>query len=153
MKINRFFAAIAAVGLMCSACSNSTKTEAAGTDTVATEEATVAPAPESDEPVIELTPTSAITPTAEMPVVIDFSATWCGPCQQFKPIYLKVAADLAGKARFCSADVDQCTELAKKFEVQSIPNIVIVKADGTVAAKIGAMTEEEFLKFLSENGI
>ena len=155
MKINRFLAAIAAVGLMCSACSNSSKAEAAETDTVATEEATVDPAPaaETDEPVIELTPTSAITPTADMPVVIDFSATWCGPCQQFKPVYHKVATDLAGKARFCSADVDQCTELAKKYEVQSIPNIVIVKADGTVAAKIGAMSEEEFLKFLSENGI
>lgn len=146
---------MAAVALMCSACSNSTKTEAGAADSVAAETATaeVAPAAESDEPVEVLTPASVVAPSADMPVVIDFSATWCGPCQQFKPVYHKVAADLAGKARFCSADVDQCTELAKKFEVQSIPNIVILKTDGTVASKIGAMTEEEFLKFLSENGI
>ena len=50
-------------------------------------------------------------------------------------------------------DVDQCPEIAKKYEVQSIPNIIILKTDGTVASKVGAMSEEEFLKYLSENGI
>lgn len=155
MKFKRIYAALGAIALMCSACSNSNNSgnTAAATDSTAVENTVSTDAAESNEPVETLTPSSEVAATAEMPVVIDFSATWCGPCQQFKPVFHKVAADLAGKARFCAADVDQCPDLAKKYEVQSIPNIVILKADGTTVSKIGAMTEEEFLKYLSDNGI
>lgn len=85
------------------------------------------------------------------PLVIDFSATWCGPCQQFKPTFHKVAAEYAAKADFASADVDICTTLAQKYNIQSIPYVLIIRQDGKTVHVEGKMTEEEFKSFLDKN--
>ena len=87
------------------------------------------------------------------PLVIDFSATWCGPCQQFKPTFHKVAEQYAGKADFATADVDVCSTLAQKYQIQSIPYVMIIKTDGSTAHVEGKMSETEFTKFLNDNGI
>ena len=88
------------------------------------------------------------------PVVIDFNATWCGPCNQFSPVYHKVADEYASKAVFTSADVDVCTSLAQKYEIQSIPAVFIVYPESTgkkPVSTIGYMNEEEFKAFLDKN--
>lgn len=85
-----------------------------------------------------------IKPDASMPVIIDFSATWCGPCQRFKPTFHKVAAAYAGKARFVTVDIDDCPAAAKQFGVQSIPQVSVLKSDGTIDSHVGLMTEDEF---------
>ena len=85
------------------------------------------------------------------PLVIDFSATWCGPCQGFKPVYHKVAAEMADKATFATADVDECTDLAQKYDIQSIPFVLILNPDGSKASHMGRMTEPEFRTFLKKN--
>lgn len=102
---------------------------------------------EASDVVAVLTPESKVEPSGK-PLVIDFSATWCGPCQKFKPVYHKVAEQMAGKADFATADVDQCEALAKKYEVSLIPMVVVIKADGTTVSNVGAMDEAEFVKFL-----
>lgn len=86
------------------------------------------------------------------PVVIDFNATWCGPCQQFGPVFHKVADEYSDKAVFASADVDVCTELAAKYEVSSIPAIVIIyPGDREPVSTVGYMNELDFKAFLDNN--
>lgn len=101
--------------------------------------------------VVTVRPGEDPAPTADKPAVIDFSATWCGPCQQFKPIYDKVAGEYADKATFYSADLDELAELGKKYGVTSIPCIVILKKDAEPIAQVGYMDENEFKSLLDKN--
>ena len=97
-----------------------------------------------------LTPSSEVKAT-DKPIVIDFSATWCGPCQKFKPIYHKVAEKYAAKAQFATAHVDECTALAQQYNVSSIPMVLIINPDGTTSQNVGFMDEAEFIKFLDSS--
>ncbi len=64
--------------------------------------------------------------------LIEFGATWCGPCKQAKPIVEGLAGKYNGKAEFLYVDIDKCPEIAKEFGVgQSIPVVVVAKADGS----------------------
>lgn len=100
--------------------------------------------------VAELTENVAIE-KADLPVVIDFNATWCGPCQQFGPVFHEVAEQYASKAKFISVDVDNCPNAAEQFDVQAIPQISILMPDGTIQSTVGYMDADQFKKFLDEN--
>lgn len=65
-----------------------------------------------------------------LPLVVDFSAVWCGPCQQFKPIFHKAAADFEGRIDFLAIDVDSFPSLAEKYGVSAIPTVVYFDAAG-----------------------
>lgn len=138
--------------------SNSENTEA--TDSVVTEvvetqvETTadsIAAAPAASDAVIEITEDKAPAPADGKAVVIDFSATWCGPCQKFKPIYHQVAGEYAAKANFYSADLDNLKALAEQFNVTSIPCIVIIKDGAEPVSRVGYMEESEFKELLDKN--
>ena len=64
---------------------------------------------------------------ATLPVVIDVSATWCGPCQQMKPIIEQLAKELGSKYKFAEVNVDESRELAIKFGVTSVPTFIFMK--------------------------
>ena len=76
--------------------------------------------------------------------IIDFNATWCGPCVAFGPIFEAAAEKYAGKADFYSVDVDQHQDLARQLNIRSIPAILFIHPDGTRDWSIGLMTAEEF---------
>lgn len=78
------------------------------------------------------------------PVVVDFNATWCGPCQKFAPIFKNMAEKYDGQIEFISVDVDNCPEVAKTFEIQGIPHILFVSKDGKINSHVGLMTDAEF---------
>ncbi len=79
-----------------------------------------------------------------LPVVIDFSATWCPPCQQFGPIFEKVADEYEGRVKMVSIDVDENEDLARKFGVESIPMVVYMTADGKIAdTTVGLISQPE----------
>ncbi len=87
----------------------------------------------------------------DLPSVIDFNATWCGPCQIFKPVFEKAAKTYQSKIRFVSVDVDKAPNMAQRYNVRTIPHIVVLDKKGNVLAqRSGAMTEEEFNAFLKE---
>lgn len=69
---------------------------------------------------------------------------WCGPCQQFKPVFEQVAKDFAGKAQFISVNVDSCPDVAKAFGVSPIPQISVIMPNGDTDKAIGAMSLEQF---------
>ncbi len=141
-KINILFAGIALIAGMtfasCSSKGNDSQNNAEGEATVET----VAETAKSS--VIELMEDTLVTENADKLIVIDFNATWCGPCQKFKPTFHAVADKYADNVTFISVDVDRCPNVATKFGVSSIPQITYVKTDGTIDSTVGLMSEEEF---------
>lgn len=82
---------------------------------------------------------------AKIPVVIDFNATWCGPCQKYAPTFHKVADEYAGKVKFVSVDVDKAPAVAALFGVTSIPaTLFLSEKDGVISAggAAGALDEQ-----------
>ncbi len=153
-KISVLLSSLAILTL--SACGNSTATgnaaDSAAVDTVAVaEDAVPTDATASDDVVITIKDAAKAVAT-DKPLVIDFNATWCGPCKMFAPVYHKVAADYAAKATFASVDVDECKALAEKYEITSIPCVVIIYPDGRKpASQLGNLPEDEFRAFLDAN--
>ena len=60
-------------------------------------------------------------------VVVDFFATWCGPCKMLSPVYNSLGEDMRGRAEFLKVDIDQSMELAHKFVVTTVPTVIVFK--------------------------
>ena len=73
----------------------------------------------------------------EKPVLVDFWATWCGPCRMIAPAVEEVAADFEGRAVVGKVDVDKCPELAQQFGVMSIPTLILFKDGQVVDTLVG----------------
>ena len=86
--------------------------------------------------------------SSDIPVVVDFSAQWCGPCQMVKPIFHKLADEIT-QAKFCSCDIDSNPDIARKYKVMYVPTLIVFK-DGEVAnTSVGLVSEEEILGLLN----
>ena len=83
-----------------------------------------------------------------MPLLIDFWASWCGPCMMLAPIVEEIAEEYGGKVKVCKVNVDDQPELAAAFRVESIPLLVVVKDGAIVNQAVGLRPKEEILKIL-----
>lgn len=80
----------------------------------------------------------------DKPALIDFYATWCGPCKQTAPVVEELANDYDGKIDVYKVDVDQQEELAQLFGIQSIPTLIFVPKEGDPQKVVGAMGKAQF---------
>lgn len=85
------------------------------------------------------------------PVIVDFNATWCGPCRQFAPIFHSVAEQYRGQALFVSIDTDKYPDIAKAYKVSAIPTLVFIMPGGQVlGSQTGVMPEQQFVEYVNQ---
>ncbi|MCI8611002.1 MAG: thioredoxin [Clostridiales bacterium] len=85
---------------------------------------------------------------SDIPVLVDFYATWCGPCMMVAPIVEEIAAENP-EMKICKVDVDAEPEIARDFQIMSIPTLLVFK-DGELTAKaVGARSKEQILEMLN----
>ena len=85
---------------------------------------------------------------SEVPVLIDFWATWCGPCRMMAPVVEEIANEVGEKAKVCKVNIDENQELAEKYGVMSIPTFVIIKNGSETGRTIGVQSKEEIMKLI-----
>ena len=89
--------------------------------------------------------------TPDTPVLVDFWATWCGPCRMVAPVIEQLAADYEGRAIVGKVDVDECGDLAMRYGVMSIPTVIFFKDGKEIDRKVGVMPAGAFTQVLDQN--
>ena len=87
---------------------------------------------------------------SEIPVVLDFWATWCGPCKMLSPVLDELAAEYSDRARFCKVNVDDEAELSARFGIASIPTLIFFKNGEILKKTVGYREKDELEETLKE---
>lgn len=87
---------------------------------------------------------------SDVPVMIDFYAEWCGPCRMMSPVVEEFAKDFEGRVKIGKINVDEESELAMRFGVQSIPSFVFIKDGKVVDSVTGAMPKPILKNYLED---
>ncbi len=83
-----------------------------------------------------------------LPVLIDFWASWCGPCRMMAPVVDEIASSMEGSLKVGKVNIDENPELAEKYGVMSIPTFIVIKNGKETGRTIGVQAKEEILKLL-----
>lgn len=86
-----------------------------------------------------------------MPVLVDFYADWCGPCKMQSPILQEVSGELGDKAKIIKVDVDKNQSASMKFQIRSIPTLIVFKNGKIVWRKSGLAQKNEIKSVLESN--
>ncbi len=84
-----------------------------------------------------------------MPVMIDFGATWCGPCKALAPLVEGIEKEFDGKAVVGTADVDECSELAARFRIRNVPTVLFFKGGEMKDKSVGLVAKETLVEKLN----
>lgn len=86
---------------------------------------------------------------ADKPVLVDFFATWCGPCQMVGPLVEQLSEEMSG-VKFVKVNIDEEPELAARYQVESIPTFLLVKNGTVLKREIGALPKQALKQMLEE---
>lgn len=89
--------------------------------------------------------------SANLPVLVDFWAQWCGPCKALTPIIEEVAKNYADKVKFVKMDVDHHPSTPQKFGVRGIPTLILFKDGQVIATQVGLLSKVDLMKFIDDN--
>lgn len=87
----------------------------------------------------------------DRPVLVDFHATWCGPCQTLAPILKEVSAEVNGRAKILKIDVDKNQQLASRYQVRGVPTLILFKNGKQVWRQSGVVQKNQLLKLIDQN--
>jgi thioredoxin 1 len=85
---------------------------------------------------------------SDVPVLVDFTATWCGPCQRLAPIVEKLADDFHGKVKVGKLDIDESPKITSKYGVRSVPTVIVFKGGQKSGSHMGVTSRENLMKLL-----
>lgn len=87
---------------------------------------------------------------SDVPVLVDFWATWCGPCLQLAPVMEELAGDYAGRVVVGKVNIDEARSLAEQYNIASIPTVIIFKGGQVAKSFMGVAPKEQFAAALDE---
>jgi thioredoxin 1 len=85
---------------------------------------------------------------SSVPVLVDFTATWCGPCKMLSPIVDKLADEFVGVYKVVKVDIDEAEQTARKFGIRSVPTVMVFKAGQKTAQNIGVTQRDKLVAML-----
>jgi len=88
---------------------------------------------------------------SKLPVVVDFWATWCGPCRLFSPIIDAVSEEYSGKVKFVKVNTDENEKIAAEYNIMGIPAVLIFDGGIVKTMSVGALSKADFKKWLESN--
>ncbi|WP_032093615.1 MULTISPECIES: thioredoxin TrxA [Pasteurellaceae] len=88
---------------------------------------------------------------ADVPVLLDFWAPWCGPCRMVAPILDELAAEFGAKVKVVKINIDENQETPAKFGVRSIPTLILFKEGKAAATQVGALPKNQLANFVNQN--
>lgn len=85
---------------------------------------------------------------SDIPVLVDFWASWCNPCKMMIPVVEEIAKEMEGKAKVCKVNIDEESALATQYHVMSIPTFLVFKEGKVVNSTVGVQDKQELIDLL-----